>query len=91
MKRKSKKKKEKKKRSGKHRRRSRKNQKKGRRNANKKSTNKFARQNGPDDSTCMVNIGLAMDYEGNQVHRYTFQLYFGKIILTGIIINVTSS
>ena len=69
LKRKSKKKKEKKKRSRNHRRRSRKNKKNGRGNASKKSSNKCARQNGPDDSTCMANIGTAMDYEGNQVHK----------------------
>ena len=49
-----------KKRSRKQKRKSRKNNKNGRR--------RCARQSGPDDSTCMVNIGTAMDYEGNQVN-----------------------
>ena len=56
-----------KKRSRKQRKKSKKNNKNGRRNGRKKST-KCARQSGPDDSTCMVNIGTAMDYEGNQVY-----------------------
>lgn len=56
-----------KKRSRKQRKKSKKNNKIGRRNGRKKST-KCARQSGPDDSTCMVNIGTAMDYEGNQVY-----------------------
>ena len=57
-----------KKRSRKQRRKSRKNNKNGRRNGGKQSSKKCARQSGPDDSICMVNIGTAMDYEGNQVY-----------------------
>jgi len=46
-----------------------KNKKNERRNGSKKC----ARQSGPDDSTCMANIGTAMDYEGNQVANFLKQ------------------
>merc|ERR1711936_1013663 len=32
-----------------------------------------ARQSGPDHSTCMANIGTAMDYDGNQVGNFERQ------------------
>ena len=44
-----------------------KNKENGKRNGSKNPSKKCARQSGPDDSTCMANIGTAMDYEGNQV------------------------
>ena len=46
--------------------RPRKNRKNGKKKANRKNC---SRQSGPDDSTCMANIGTAMDYEGNQVRN----------------------
>jgi len=32
-----------------------------------------ARQTGPDDATCLANIGTVMDYEGNQVGNFERQ------------------
>merc|ERR1711953_1614736 len=43
--------------------------KQGRRN---KSV-RCSRQTGPDDSTCMLNIGTVMDYEGNQLGNFERQ------------------
>ena len=54
----------------------RRNQKASRRSKNnkrpgRKSTRKScARQSGPDDSTCMANIGTAMDYQGTQIRNF---------------------
>merc|ERR1711936_954987 len=55
--------------------------KKTKRNKNMKQVKKSekvkyaacARQSGPDDSTCMANIGTAMDYVGNQVGNFERQ------------------
>merc|ERR1711976_982371 len=33
-------------------------------------SSKCARQSGPDDGTCMSNIGLVMDYQGNQIANF---------------------
>merc|ERR1712183_604885 len=34
---------------------------------------KWGRQTGPDDATCLANIGTVMDYEGNQVANFERQ------------------
>ena len=42
-------------------------------NNNNRWVGKCARQSGPDDGTCMANIGTAMLYVGNQVTNFMKQ------------------
>merc|ERR1711874_611892 len=39
----------------------------------RKAQRKCGRQTGPDDATCLANIGTVMDYEGNQVANFERQ------------------
>merc|ERR1719278_1776134 len=39
----------------------------------RKAQRKCGRQSGPDDATCLANIGTVMDYEGNQVGNFERQ------------------
>merc|ERR1711874_243428 len=51
-----------------------KKRRKGRKNGNTRQRGqKCARQTGPDDATCLANIGTVMDYEGNQVGNFERQ------------------
>merc|ERR1712226_536163 len=47
--------------------------KKIRGNKGRKAQRECGRQTGPDDATCLANIGTVMDYEGNQVGNFERQ------------------
>merc|ERR1719278_627302 len=51
----------------------RKRGKKTRGKKERKAQRKCGRQSGPDDATCLANIGTVMDYEGNQVGNFERQ------------------